>query len=137
MHAIVEHQCEQAFGNTSVHEALRTAILRGVFAPGAPLVEEHIARELGVSRTLVHQAIVRLEAAGLAATAGGRVYVQRLSLQEIEHISFVRELVECAAVSLACERASEAWLRDMEHFILESVPWLPIRTDGSPLDQAI
>jgi DNA-binding GntR family transcriptional regulator len=63
--------------------------------------------------------LVRLEAAGLAATSSGRVYVQRLSLQEIQHITFVRELVECAAVNLACERATELWLRDMEHCILE------------------
>jgi DNA-binding GntR family transcriptional regulator len=56
-------------GLTSVrqltYEVLRAAILGGVFAPGEWLRQPEVAKAIGVSRTSVRTALLRLEAEGL------------------------------------------------------------------------
>ncbi|MBP0495551.1 GntR family transcriptional regulator [Roseomonas sp. SG15] len=55
------------------YQAIRDRILHGSFIPGAPLREEMLAAEIGVSRTPVRDALRRLLADGLVETtsAGG------------------------------------------------------------------
>lgn len=57
------------------YQALREAILTGRLEPGTRLVERKIARQLGVSRTPVREAIRKLELEGLVEhhrRGGGR-----------------------------------------------------------------
>lgn len=56
-------------------DALRTEIVEGDLAPGAPLTEVEQAQRLGVSRTPVREAFARLIAAGLATERGPRTLV--------------------------------------------------------------
>lgn len=48
----------------SVYRKIKTAIIHGDLPPGSQIAEQQIAAELEVSRTPVHQAIVRLENEG-------------------------------------------------------------------------
>src|SRR3954469_17001356 len=50
----------------TAYDTLRDRIVRGRLAPGARLIETELASELGVSRTPVREAIVRLVQDGLA-----------------------------------------------------------------------
>src|ERR1044071_5104736 len=50
---------------SSVYEALRRRILDNVWPPGHQALEQAIALELGVSRTPVREALIRLEREGL------------------------------------------------------------------------
>src|SRR3954451_305461 len=56
-------------GSTSLvdeaYQALKTAIRENVFPPGHQAAEPEIARQLGMSRTPVHEAIIRLQEEGL------------------------------------------------------------------------
>ena len=46
-------------------EALRTAILDGVFSPGQKLLERELCENLGVSRPLLRESLQHLQAEGL------------------------------------------------------------------------
>ena len=55
-----------------VYTRLRDAIVDGTFAPGEQLRDLDLAQWLGVSRTPVREALMRLGVAGLVTTAPGR-----------------------------------------------------------------
>lgn len=55
-----------------VYSRLRDAIVDGTFAPGEQLRDRDLADWLGVSRTPVREALLRLHDAGLVASAPGR-----------------------------------------------------------------
>src|SRR5690625_1127923 len=83
---------------------LRQAIFTGVLRPGDHLLEEEIASDVGVSRTAVRDAIARLETQGLISRShSGRATIRQLTIQDIKEILFVREVLETAAVDLACK----------------------------------
>lgn len=84
------------------YERLKQAILADEFEAGAPLREERLATELGVSRTPVREALRRLGAEGLVvmdSNRGGRV--PQWSEQDIEEIYAMRIYLEPYAARVA------------------------------------
>ena len=55
-----------------VYESLRNAIVDGTFAPGERLKDPELEEWLGVSRTPIREALMRLERAGLVVTRPGK-----------------------------------------------------------------
>ncbi len=55
-----------------VYESIRDAIVDGTFAPGERLRDPELEAWLGVSRTPIREALLRLERAGLITTQPGR-----------------------------------------------------------------
>src|SRR6188472_2507318 len=55
-----------------VHRRLRDAIVDGTFAPGEQLKDGELAAWLGVSRTPVREALLRLGTSGLVTAVPGR-----------------------------------------------------------------
>ena len=55
-----------------VYESLRNAIVDGTFAPGERLKDPQLEEWLGVSRTPIREALLRLERAGLVVTEPGK-----------------------------------------------------------------
>lgn len=55
-----------------VYESLRDAIVNGTFAPGERLKDPELEQWLGVSRTPIREALLRLERAGLVITQAGK-----------------------------------------------------------------
>jgi DNA-binding GntR family transcriptional regulator len=67
----------------AVHRALKRAILDQALSPGSKLPEDSIGERLGVSRTLVREALVRLSEEGLVELRPNRgAVVARPSLEE-------------------------------------------------------
>jgi DNA-binding GntR family transcriptional regulator len=88
------------------YELLKQRLIGGSYAPGAQLKEEHIARELGVSRTPVRAALRRLVQDGLATSNAGRgVYVAEWTEADISETYHLRSLLEAYAAQLAAERS--------------------------------
>jgi DNA-binding GntR family transcriptional regulator len=86
------------------YEAIKEMIGEYRFQPGARINVERLTRELGVSRTPVWQAIMRLEQEGLLKNIANRgVYLIQLSLQESLYLYQVREVLESLAARLAAE----------------------------------
>lgn len=90
-------------------ELLRERIFRGSFRPGARLVEAEIARQLGISRGPVREAIAMLRAEGLAREAPRKgSFVAQLSVDDVREIYELRSALEGQAARLLCRTGSEA-----------------------------
>src|SRR5512133_2652748 len=81
-----------------VYASLQTYLRSGAIAPGQPLQEVQLAELLGVSRTPVREAMMRLASEGMLGVEGRSFVVPELSLQDLDHIYEVRFLVEPAAL---------------------------------------
>jgi DNA-binding GntR family transcriptional regulator len=90
---------------TRVYQHLKRAILERIHAEGALLSEAEIAATVGVSRTPVREALLRLESEGLVALYPKRgVLVRPVSAAEIEDVIDARRLVEVHAAGRAWEQ---------------------------------
>lgn len=79
-----------------VYERLRDDIVSGELQPGAQLVEARIAEELGVSKTPVREALIRLQRDGLVAIEPYRgARVAQPSPEDVREILELRLLLEC------------------------------------------
>lgn len=97
----------------SVYQTLRDAIVEGRLHAGDSLIEWHVARQFGTSRTPVREALLRLEAEGLAFRVPRRgLVVRHVSDHEIREVYAVRTALEALA---AQEAAKEAMPSDIAH----------------------
>jgi DNA-binding GntR family transcriptional regulator len=86
-------------------ELLRERILSGEYGPGTRLVEAEIARQLGISRGPVREALATLQGEGLTTEMRGRSsFVQILTRDDIRGIYDVRATLESGAIRLLLER---------------------------------
>lgn len=98
---------------------LRDAVVSAELAPGQRLSENELAARLGVSRTPVREALLRLGDDGLVeAVPQLGTFVARISLRAVEDAHFVRQSLECAAVRLAAERATDADLAVLDGILV-------------------
>ena len=91
----------------SVYDILVDLVAGGTLRPGQHLVESDLARQLGVSRQPVREALHRLEAEGwvdLRPSQGAFVHVP--TEQEVDQLLDVRELLEGATARLAARAAT-------------------------------
>jgi DNA-binding GntR family transcriptional regulator len=98
-----------------IYTILEENIISMTLSPETKLVEDNIARVLGVSRSPVREALMQLENAGLVVRKGGkgRVVVS-FTEQEVIDSFEVREMIESYAGGLACLAAQEEDLRKIE-----------------------
>lgn len=89
----------------NAYEVLKQRIIGGTYAPGAQLKEEHLARELAISRTPVRVALRRLVDDGLAMADPNRgVRVAEWTELDIDETYQLRALLEAHAAELATRR---------------------------------
>lgn len=92
-----------------VYGAICDAVVQKVIPPGTPVSDAGIARQLGVSKTPVREALVRLEAVGLLERRGSRgLCVISPSTAAIRNAYETRAVLEAAISELAAERATAA-----------------------------
>jgi DNA-binding GntR family transcriptional regulator len=98
-----------------VFERLRDAIWSGDLAPGTPIRESHLAKQLNVSQVPVREALLQLEHLGLVVRVPDRgTTVTKLTRTEILQMMEVRPHLEELAFQLAAPRITneaEAILR--------------------------
>jgi DNA-binding GntR family transcriptional regulator len=95
----------------SVYDALIDLIIGGELPPGQHMVETDLARQLGVSRQPIREALHRMEAEGwvdLRPSQGAFVHVP--TDQEVDELLDVRALLEAETARLAAGTASPAQL---------------------------
>lgn len=92
-----------------VHTLLRGEIARGVFRPGARIHEKLIAGRLGISRTPIREALLRLETEGIVVCNSRRSYnVRVLTVDDVRQIYEILGILEGAVASAVAPRLSEA-----------------------------
>jgi DNA-binding GntR family transcriptional regulator len=86
-------------------DALRNAIIRGQIPPGEQLSESTLATELGLSKTPVREALLKLQGEGLVVVSPRRgTFVFSLAPGELTQICELRLALESGALHLAAER---------------------------------
>ncbi len=104
--SISERAAGGARARGRVYTVLRDAIVSTEFHPGQRLSESELAERLGVSRTPIREALVRLRDDRLVEIVPQLgTYVSRISRQAIDDAQFIREALEGAAVRVAATRA--------------------------------
>ena len=108
-------------------EVIRRAIIDGRLGPGARLKEEELARELGISRTPVREALHLLQTEGLVDAAPNRGATVRVHDAEgLEDLYQLRALLEGYAARRAAARVSD----DVVAQLWASCDRFDARTDG-------
>jgi DNA-binding GntR family transcriptional regulator len=96
-------------------DQLRRLIISGELADGAPLRQDALAEELGVSRIPIREALSRLEGEGLAASSPHKGYVvTALSRDEISELFELRALLEPELIRAAIPKMTTADLEQAE-----------------------
>ena len=90
-------------------ELIRAAIIDGRLEPGRRLKEEELARELGISRTPVREALLVLQTEGLLESAPNRgATVRTYEAADLDDLYQLRALLEGFAARRAAARISAA-----------------------------
>ena len=101
-----------------VYGRLLDEIVSGALPPGTPMAELDLCRRLGVSRTPVREALIKLADADLV-----RIYPQSgsfvapISREAFGHAQFIREHLECALVAEAVRFVDATSLRELSDII--------------------
>jgi GntR family transcriptional regulator, rspAB operon transcriptional repressor len=114
---------ERALGTSArdrVYAALREAIVSAELEPGRRLSENELADRLGVSRTPVREALVRLRDDRLVAIVPQLgTFVTLIGQDAVADAHFVREALECNAIRIAAQRATPADLVGLQANLAE------------------
>jgi DNA-binding GntR family transcriptional regulator len=115
-----------------VHLKLRDEVLNGRITPRTRLAEEPLARQHGVSRTPVREALTRLQADGLIERRDGAFFVVVPNLDELKDLYELRVTLELRGITRAIESASIR--HDGEVLTAELGRWYVLRDTPPPPD---
>lgn len=97
-----------------VYRSIRDAIVRGELVPGEKLRDSELEAWLGVSRTPIREALLRLNRAGLVEARPGSV--TRVAPEDLEHVRHGQQIageLHSLAVRLCGERLDADALEDL------------------------
>ncbi len=99
-----------------VFDRLLHDIVSGLLPPGTPMAELDLCRRLGVSRTPVREALIKLAEADLVRIyPKSGSYVAPISMEAFRDAQFIREHLECALIGEAVRYIDATSLRDLNH----------------------
>ena len=100
---------------TKAYEWIRDAIESREIEMGAPLPENQLAREIGVSRTPIREALRSLEQDGYVKIIPQKgAFVSEISLEDLKEIYDIRKLLEPFAALSAVNRIPDGEIDEME-----------------------
>lgn len=98
-----------------VMEAIIREILLGTFHPGSKLKEAELTSRFNVGRSVVREALRRLEERGIAtATSGAGMRVRSISRRDFEECAVARLALEMRTAADAAEKANAAAIEEIE-----------------------
>ena len=104
-----------------IYGHLREQLLNGEIPPHQHLVETKIAKEVGISRTPIREALHSLELEGLIESIPRVGYVVKpISEDEVEEICEIRAAIEGVGARWAMEKAPHKLIEDLRQNILVS-----------------
>lgn len=104
-----------------VVDQLRGTIISGQLPPGARLVERELIARLGVSRTVIREALRQLESEGLVSLEGSRgPIVRALTLEEAQELYGIRAVLEGLAARLCAEHADPNQIKRLQEALQDT-----------------
>ena len=123
---------------TNIYDVLVDRITMGDYAPGISLSEQELAAQLGISRTPVREALLRLKIEGLVRIVPrGGIFVAEPTLRKVREVTSLRLVLEEYLAHLVVDRRDELWLEKFADWLgqtkknwqlLSSRDWM--RKDG-------
>jgi GntR family transcriptional regulator, rspAB operon transcriptional repressor len=126
--------------SNTTYERLRDEIVSWALPASHPLNEVELAARLGVSRTPVREALMRLSHEGLVESLPGKGWmVTQLSLRDVVELFQVREALEALAARLCAEQGrTESFEELAERFgTLDPADTPGVNAAVTALDEAI
>ncbi|MDK2824199.1 MAG: hypothetical protein PWQ67_1078 [Clostridia bacterium] len=103
------------------YDIIKNAIMTGILKPGQALVEEQLAKDLGLSRTPLREALVLLEHDQYIEMIPYKgTFVTILTIKEVKEIFHIRELLEPEAVCMALEHIKDREINELKEFFTKS-----------------
>ena len=104
-----------------IYERVKTMAMTFEIRPGGRVNEVEIAKSLNVSRTPLREALNRLMVEGFLTRAPNRGFIGRpLDAKQVFDLYELRRALEASVAGIACERASDEELRELERFVKAS-----------------
>ncbi|MFC0531809.1 GntR family transcriptional regulator [Phytohabitans kaempferiae] len=104
--------------SASTYDVLRSAILDGTLPPGTRIVEDAVAKQLGVSRAPLREAIWLLKRDGLLVDESARsTRVVQLTEDDVHELHMIRTVLETLAYQQASPRLEAATIAELEDLI--------------------
>ena len=126
-----EHQDYSLRGR--VFQAIQENILNGVYKENEELRENTIAKELGVSRTPVREALRQLELEGLVKIVPNKgACVTGITKKDVKDIYAVRSMLEGLCARWATDHITDEQINELEEIILLSEFHLKRGMEGQP-----
>jgi DNA-binding GntR family transcriptional regulator len=117
LHRLSPAESVQA-ASARLYADLHGDIIAGRLRPGKNLSETRVAEQYGISRTPVREVFRRLADEGfLRVVPQVATYVAPINLAAVTDSQFIRETLECRAVSLSAEKASDRDIRSLRNEI--------------------
>jgi len=100
------------------YEALKEGILDKTLAPGEVVYEVQLAEQLGISRTPLRAALQKLQYEHLVESQSGKGYrITSLNRADMEHVFFMRKLLEPAAARLAARHRGDSQVKRLYEYV--------------------
>jgi len=100
-----------------VYRILKERIIKGDLAQGSKLFEAKIAKQLGVSRTPIREAIRELAAEGFVKISPNQgVEISNISIEDIQEVLQIRGVLEGLAAKLAATKITKEKIKELESF---------------------
>ena len=108
MKNLSRHSLRKVSTSDFAYSEIKQQIVTGTLEPDEPIIEEHLATQLEISRTPLREALQRLEIEELVIRQlNGRLKVAPISIKEVKEIFTVRRKLEEIVVAQATEYATE------------------------------
>jgi len=104
-----------------IYERIKTMAMTFAIRPGERVNEVEVAKSLNVSRTPLREALNRLMVEGFLTRAPNRGFIGRpLDAKQVFDLYELRRALEASIVAIACERATDEELAELERFVKSS-----------------
>jgi DNA-binding GntR family transcriptional regulator len=111
---LIDRHANAGTAAETAYAVLREAIMSNILSPGARLRADDLAKQLGVSKTPVREALRKLQAEDLiVVSAGNALTVKVLTEKQLFEIYYTREALEGMAARLAAENATQVDLANL------------------------
>jgi DNA-binding GntR family transcriptional regulator len=111
-----------ARGAEETYERIKSMAITFAIRPDARVNEVELSKALNVSRTPLREALNRLMVEGFLVRAPNKGFIGRpLDAKQIFDLYELRRVLETSIVRIACERATDQELVELENFVKTSI----------------
>lgn len=90
---------------------IKEKIIKGNYKPGEDISEEELQNEMGISRTPVREALMRLETESLISIFPRKgIFVSNITPKMIKNVFQIRKMIEPQVIRIVGKNISKEWL---------------------------